>query len=261
MVKFLRIAVIRIELTLDYNPLRIMTIALLTAGGVGNRMGQDIPKQFMTINEKPVLIYTLEAFQNHKEIDAIAVVCLNGWEPMLRAYANQYKITKLKWIFKGGSSNQDSIHNGIYGLRENGCNDSDIVIIHDGVRPLVSERIISDNISICCEYGYAVTGLVCKEVIMEIKNNLVLPIDIPRERLVRTQTPHTYHLGDLIHAQEEALKRGIKDTVAPCDMVAKIGEHEQHLVVGSEKNGLKLTRPEDIDIFKSLIELENLKKK
>lgn len=112
----------------------------------------------------------------------------------------------------------------------------------------------------CCEYGYAVTGLVCKEVIMEIKNNLVLPIDIPRERLVRTQTPHTYHLGDLIHAQEEALKRGIIDTVAPCDMIAKIGEHEQHLVVGSEKNGLKLTRPEDVDIFKSLIELDNLKK-
>lgn len=118
-----------------------MTIALLTAGGVGNRMGQDIPKQFMTINEKPILVYTLEAFQNHKEIDAIAVVCLNGWEPMLQAYANQYKITKLKWIFKGGSSNQESIHNGICGLRENGCNDSDIVIIHDGVRPLVSEKL------------------------------------------------------------------------------------------------------------------------
>lgn len=237
-----------------------MNIALLTAGGIGNRMGQDIPKQFMTIKEKPVLIYTLESFQKHSEIDAIAVVCLPGWELILQAYANQYRITKLKWIFKGGASNQDSIYNGISGLKENGCGDDDIVIVHDGVRPLISERIITDNINTCKEFGYAVTGLICKEVIMEIKDGLVLPIDIPRERLVRTQTPHTYHLGDLIKAHSDAKVKGVFDTVAPCDMVAKIGEHDQHFVLGSEKNGLKLTRPEDIDIFKSLIELDDLKK-
>lgn len=237
-----------------------MNIALLTAGGIGNRMGQDIPKQFMTINEKPIIVYTLEAFQNHNEVDAIAVVCLSGWELILQAYANQYRITKLKWIFQGGSSNQESIHNGLFGLKSNGCNDDDIIIVHDGVRPLVSDRIISDNISTCHKFGYAVTGLVCKEVIMEIKDGLVLPIDIPRERLVRTQTPHTYHLADLIQAHNDAEIRGINDTVAPCDMIAKIGEHDQHLVAGSEKNGLKLTRPEDVDIFKSLIELDSLKK-
>lgn len=237
-----------------------MNIALITAGGVGNRMGQDIPKQFMTINEKPVLVYTLEAFQSHEEIDAIAVVCLPGWEPILQAYANQYRITKFKYIFKGGASNQDSIHNGIFGLKENGCSDDDIIIVHDGVRPLVSHRIISDNLATCREFGYAVTGLVCKEVIMEIKDGLVLPIDTPRERLARTQTPHTYHLGDLIQAHHDAVTKGINDTVAPCDMIAKIGEHDQHLVQGSEKNGLKLTRPEDVDIFKSLIELDKIKK-
>lgn len=236
-----------------------MNIALLTAGGIGNRMGQDIPKQFMTIHEKPVLIYTLEVFQKHPEIDAIAVACLPGWEPILQAYANQYRINKLKWIFKGGVSNQDSIHNGIFGLRENGCLDDDIVIVHDGVRPLVSDKIISDNLATCNEFGYAVTGLVCKEVIMEIKDGLVLPIETPRERLARTQTPHTYHLGDLIQAHNDAEAKGITDTVAPCDMIAKIGEHDQHLVQGSEKNGLKLTRPEDVDIFKSLIEFEKVK--
>lgn len=238
-----------------------MNIALLTAGGVGNRMGQDIPKQFMTINEKPVLIYTLEAFQKHPEIDAIAVVCLSGWEPMLQAYANQFRITKLKWIFPGGASNQESIHNGIMGLRESGCADDDIVIVHDGVRPLISDKIISDNLETCKKFGYAVTGLVCKEVIMEIKDGLVLPIETPRERLARTQTPHTYHLGDLIQAHHEAKEKNINDTVAPCDMIAKIGLHDQHLVQGSEKNGLKLTRPEDVDIFKSLVELESVKRR
>lgn len=236
-----------------------MNIALLTAAGSGTRMGHDVPKQFMTINEKPVLIYTLEAFQNHPLVDAIAVVCLSGWEPMLKAYANQYRITKLRWIFEGGASNQESIHNGIYGLRNNGCSDEDIVIVHDGVRPLVSERIISDNISVCKKYGYAVTGLVCKEVIMEIKDGLVFPIDTPRERLARTQTPHTYHLGDLINAHEEAALRGISNTVASCDLIAKLGIHGQNLVAGSEKNGLKLTCPDDVDIFKSLIELDCLK--
>jgi 2-C-methyl-D-erythritol 4-phosphate cytidylyltransferase len=145
------------------------------------------------------------------------------------------------------------------GLRKSGCADDDIVIVHDGVRPLISDKIISDNLETCKEYGYAVTGLVCKEVIMEIKDGLVLPIETPRERLARTQTPHTYHLGDLIRAHHEAKEKHISDTVAPCDMIAKIGLHDQHLVQGSEKNGLKLTRPEDVDIFKSLVELESVK--
>lgn len=237
-----------------------MNIALLTAAGVGNRMGQDIPKQFMTIQEKPVIIYTMEAFQKHPEIDAIALVCLSGWENFLLAYANQYKITKMKWIFPGGKSNQESIHNGIYGLKKSGCKDEDIVVVHDGVRPLVSSQIISDNLQMCKEFGAAVTGLVCKEVIMEINDGLVLPIDSPRERLVRTQTPHTYHLGDLIKAHETAARKGIYDTVAPCDMIAKIGEDEQYLVQGSEKNGLKLTRPEDVDLFKTLIQIESFSK-
>ena len=232
-----------------------MNIALLTAGGTGSRMGQDIPKQFMTIEERPVIVYTMEVFQCHPEIDAIAVVCLKGWETILQAYANQYRITKLKWIFPGGASNQDSIYNGITGLRNEGCSDDDIVVVHDGVRPLISSEIISNNLETCRKFGYAVTGMACKEVIMEIKDGLVLPVAIPRERLARTQTPHTYHLGDLISAHARAKELGIGDTVAPCDMVAKIGEHDQHLVQGSEKNGLKLTRPEDVDIFKSLIKI------
>ena len=135
-----------------------MNIALLTAAGSGTRMGQDIPKQFMNIDDCPVIIYTMKVFQNHPQIDAIAVVCLQGWETVLKAYANQYEITKLKWIFPGGDSNFQSTRNGLLGLRENGVKDEDIVVIHDGVRPLVSEGIISNNIKTCVEYGYAVTG-------------------------------------------------------------------------------------------------------
>ena len=230
-----------------------MNIALLTAGGTGNRMGQDIPKQFMCIDNKPVIIYTLQAFQYHQQIDAIAVVCLKGWEVILQAYANQFNITKLKWIFEGASTNQASIYNGITGLKEVGCNDEDIILVHDGVRPLVSPEIITENIHICKEYGYAVTGLVCKEAIMEKVHSTVINIDIPRERLVRTQTPHTYRLKTLLDAHDKASKMGITNTVASCTLMSQIGITNQHLVQGTEKNGLKLTRPQDVELFKAMI--------
>ena len=221
-----------------------MNIALLTAGGVGNRMGQDIPKQFMTIDNIPVIIYTMQAFQRHPLVDAISVVCLKGWEVVLQAYANQFNITKLKWIFEGGDSNQHSIRNGLEGL------------VHDGVRPLVSERIITENIEKCRKYGYAVTGLVCKEAIMEKVDDCVRNISIPRERLIRTQTPHTYHLGDLLRAHHDAECKKIENTVASCTLMSALGVENQHLVMGSEKNGLKLTQTEDIELFKALIHTE-----
>ena len=230
-----------------------MNIALLTAGGTGNRMGQDIPKQFMTIDNKPVIIYTMESFQCHPEIDAIGVICLKGWEVVLQSYANQYNITKLRWIFEGGNSNQESINNGIMGLKNVGCSDCDIVLIQDGVRPLVSKEIISNNILTCKKYGYAVTGLTCKEAIMEQVGETVHEIDIPRERLVRTQTPHTYKLGTLLEGHLRAKEIGIENTVASCTLFSAIGVKEQHLVRGSEQNGLKLTSPEDIELFKALL--------
>lgn len=229
-----------------------MNIALLTAGGVGNRMGQDIPKQFMNIDDIPVIVYTMEAFQKHPQIDALCVVCLQGWDIMLRAYANQFNITKLKWIFPGGESNQDSIRNGLKGLKDAGCDDDDIILVHDGVRPLVAERIITDNIEKCRKYGYAVTGLICKEAIMRKNGDCVEKIDIPREQLVRTQTPHTYRLKTLFDAHLEAEKKGIENTVASCTLMGELGVDNQHLVMGSEKNGLKLTHAEDVELFKAL---------
>ena len=230
-----------------------MNIALLTAGGSGNRMGQEIPKQFMCIDNKPIIIYTLQAFQISQDIDAIAIVCIKGWEIFLNAYAKQFNITKLKWIFEGAETNQDSIKNGILRLREAGCSEEDIILVHDGARPLVSSEIISRNIEICEKYGYAVTGLMCKEAIMERVEDNVHEISIPRERLVRTQTPHTYRLGTLLNAHIEAEQLHIANTVASCTLFALLGVKEQHLVLGSEKNGLKLTKPEDVELFKALI--------
>ena len=113
-----------------------MNIAVIIAGGSGQRMGQDIPKQFINVYDKPVIIYTLEGFQRHPQIDAIEVVCIDGWHDVLWAYAHQFNITKLKWVISGGNTGQESIRNGVFNL-EGKVGDEDIIVIHDGNRPLV----------------------------------------------------------------------------------------------------------------------------
>lgn len=233
-----------------------MNIGLLIAGGSGNRMGQDIPKQFMHINGSPIIIHTMKCFQIHPDIDAIAVVCLRGWETVLQAYANQYNITKLKHIFPGGKTGMESIHNGIYGLRECGYAGEDIVLIHDSVRPLLPQEIISSNIATCKAYGYAITGIKCREAILETDDGFATTTSIPRDRLIRTQTPQTFRLKNIIDVHEEAKAKGITDSVASCTLVAEVGGREMHLVPGSEKN-IKITTTEDLEIIKALMTTSN----
>lgn len=229
-----------------------MNIAVLIAGGSGNRMGQDIPKQFMHVDGCPIIIHTMKCFQRHPDIDAIAVVCLKGWDTVLQAYANQFSITKLKWIFEGGSTGMESIHNGIYGLKESGCAADDLVLIHDSVRPLLSQDIISSNIAICKAYGYAITGIQCREAILESDDGFSTTTSIPRDRLIRTQTPQTFRLGNIIQIHEEAKEKGITNSVASCTLIAEVGGREMHIVPGSEKN-IKVTTVEDLEILKALM--------
>lgn len=142
-----------------------MNVAVIIAGGSGHRMGQDIPKQFINVYDKPVIIYTLESFQNHPLIDAIEVVCLEGWDQILWAYAKQFNINKLKWIVPGGNSGQESIRNGIYNL-EGVCGEGDIAIIHDGVRPLVEDEVLTDVIRTAQKFGNGVTSMPYNEQIL-----------------------------------------------------------------------------------------------
>lgn len=230
-----------------------MNIAILIAGGSGNRMGQDIPKQFMHIDGTPVIIMTMLAFEKHPDIDAIAVVCLEGWETVLQSYANQFSIKKLKWIFPGGNTGMESIHNGIYGLKEAGCADDDLVLIHDSVRPLLAQEIISSNIAICKTYGYAITGIQCREAVLESKDGFTTTTSIPRDTLIRTQTPQTFRLGNIIKVHEEAKEKGIANSVASCTLIAELGkDRTMHIVPGSEKN-IKITTVEDLEMIKALL--------
>lgn len=229
-----------------------MNYALIIAGGSGNRMGQDIPKQFMHVDNCPIIVHTMKCFQNHPDINGIAVVCLKGWETVLQSYANQFMIDKLKWIFPGGNTGMESIHNGIYGLKEAGCDDDDLVLIHDSVRPLLSQDIISSNIAICKAYGYAVTGIQCREAILESEDGFSTDTSIPRDKLIRTQTPQTFRLKNILAAHEEAKEKGITNSVASCTLMAELGGRTMHIVPGSEKN-IKVTTVEDLEMIKALM--------
>ena len=227
-----------------------MNIALITAGGNGTRMHQDIPKQFLNVNNKPIIVYTMEAFQNHPDIDAIEVVCLDGWHQILEAYAKQFNITKLVGIVSGGNNGQESIKNGLDEINKKYSKD-DIVIVHDGNRPLVSEEIISDSIAKCLMYGSGIAAIPCVEAMLETDDRISSNKQISRDNLMRTQTPHAFKLEKLLWAHEEAEKMGIKNSVASCTLMLELGE-KIYFSAGSEKN-IKLTTPVDIEIFKALL--------
>ena len=165
-----------------------MTTAIIIAGGSGARMGQDIPKQFINVYDKPVLVYTLESFQRHPQIDAIEVVCIDGWHDILWAYAKQFNISKLKWVISGGKTGQESIRNGVYHL-EGKVSGDDIIIVHDGIRPLVDESVLTDVIIKAQQYGNAITSLPYNEQIFVVDDDISTTKFIQRETLRRISTP------------------------------------------------------------------------
>lgn len=202
------------------------------------------------MNERPVIVYTLEAFQKHAEIDAIAVVCIAGWEQVLWTYANQFNITKLKYVIPGGQNGQHSIRNGVYELEKHFAED-DIVLIHDAIRPMVSAEIISDCIVKTKQFGCAIATIPCAEAMMETENGEVSIGSYPRDRLKRTQTPQGFSIGKICDLHRRALEAGITNSVASCTLMIEMGE-QVYFSAGSEKN-IKLTTVEDIDIFKALL--------
>lgn len=236
-----------------------MNIGLIIAGGVGSRMKAKIPKQFMRVEGKEVIFYTLEAFQKNRDIDAIAVVCLNGWQDVLLRGAKEYGITKMlrqpqHGIITGGDTGMHSLRNGMLYLKENFSEDS-IIVIHDAVRPLISQDIISANIAGVIRHGTAITTVPATEALLhtteENPDNSSEVVD--RSRVVRTQTPQSLRLDKFIWAHEEAVKRGIQDTVATCTLLIELGE-SVHLVLGEGTN-FKITTQEDVDLMKAYLRM------
>ena len=230
-----------------------MNYAVIIAGGSGHRMGQDIPKQFINVCDKPILIYTLEGFQNQPLIDEIHVVCIDGWHNVLKAYAKQYGITKLTKIVSGGETGQESIRNGVYSF-EGVANSDDVIIIHDGVRPVINNDVVADVIDKAQKYGNGVTSTPYNEQIFrnnedELSSNSY----IPRETLRRVATPQAYNFGILDKAYHEAFEKqiGIYGSSYTNTMMVDLG-YTLHFALGSNMN-IKLTTRDDLDIFKSYL--------
>lgn len=227
-----------------------MNIALLTAAGKSTRTHTEIPKQFLHIHNKPIILYTMEVFQRHPQIDAILVVTLESWQDMLWAYAKQYQITKLKWVVKGGDTGQESIRCGLETLGRE-CRREDVVMIHDGNRPLISDEVISDSLATYKMYHGAVAAIPCVEAIYKSMDGRESNISFDRQELFRTQTPHTYSLDKLLWAHQQAKERKIENTTATCTLMSLLGERI-YFSKGSEKN-LKITTSEDMDILEALL--------
>lgn len=232
-----------------------MNIAIIVAGGSGHRMGADIPKQFINVYDKPVIVYTLESFQRHSLVDAIEVVCIDGWHDILWDYAEKFNIDKLKWVISGGETVQESIRNGVYNIKDK-YEAKDNIIIHDGIRPLVDDDVLNDVIDKCNQYGNGVTSLPYNEQIFVIDDEKSTVKYIPRETLRRVSTPQAYKLDKLVWAYEKAFREeiGIYGSSYTNTMMVELGER-LYFAKGSDKN-IKLTTKDDLEIFKGYLAAE-----
>ena len=226
-----------------------MNIALIVAAGSGTRMGNvDKPKQFLLIYNKPLLAYTIEAFDKNIAVDYIVVVTNKEYVDEVKNLCKTYKLNKVKNVVIGGSTRQQSVYNGLKAIK---ANKDDIVIIHDAARPLVSQRIITDNINGCKLYDAVETAIKVSDTIIKSEDEEKIT-DIPnRKDLYQVQTPQTFKFGLILSAHENAIKSKLPDVTDDAKLVIALG-HEVRLVDGDKLN-FKITTSEDLTLFKALL--------
>ena len=230
-----------------------MNVAMIIAGGVGSRMHANVPKQFIRINDKPIIIYTLEAFERHNNIQAILVVCIEDWIDELKRMAKEYGIKKLKWVVPGGDNGQASARNGVFHLKDI-LKPQDILIVHDAIRPIVPKLIIDDLIVTAKSHGNACASLPMHETLVITDNQRSGIKSLDRSIVRKVQTPQAYVFKDILWAHEEAVKRGIVNSVYANTMMIELGK-EIFFSLGFDNN-IKITTPEDIALFKALLQMD-----
>lgn len=232
-----------------------MNIAVIFAGGKGVRMGNERPKQFIEVYDKPIIIHTLERFENHKEIDAICISCIADWIPHLKELVKKYNITKVKWIVEGGSTGQLSIYNGIAAVYEDYKEDDTIVLIHDGVRPFIDEDLISRNIASVKEYGSAISSSPAIETFALVEENGMVNTIVDRDKSMVAKAPQSFYLNEIIKVHEQALKDGINNSIDSCSLLFSYGK-KMHTISCSTDN-IKITTPKDLYISKYMFDVYN----
>lgn len=229
-----------------------MNYAVIFAGGTGTRMNtRTRPKQFLTLHGKEIIIYTLEHFESHPDIDGISVVCIAEWIDYMKRLLNKYQIKKVRWITPGGSTGQESIYNGLNAMRKDIAGDS-IVLIHDGVRPVIDEELITENIKVAKEKGCAVTVVPATETVMLVDENEQIVKSVDRHRCRVVRAPQSFVYQNLLKAHDEARAKGITDMIDSATMMSEHG-YTLYPVVGKAEN-IKITTPSDFYTFRAIVE-------
>ena len=231
-----------------------MNIGVIFAGGVGSRMhSKDRPKQFLEMYNKPIIIHTLEYFENHPMIDAIVVVCIKDWIPYLEKLLYKFRIDKVKKIVPGGETGQLSIYNGLRAAKEIAGEEKSIVLIHDGVRPLISENLITNNIETVMKHGSAITTAKVKETILVVNEGKSSIDYVPSRNNSRVaKAPQSFWLDDILKAHEKSLEEGETNCIDSCTMMQKYG-YDLYLIDGPSQN-IKITTPEDFYTMRAILE-------
>ena len=235
-----------------------MNIAIILAGGKGTRMGiVDQPKQFIDIYGKPIMIHTLEMFDIHEQIDAICIVGLKEWHEDIKIWVRKFEINKVKWIVEGGDTRQESVFNGLKEI-ENDISAEDVVVIHDAARPLISHRIITDNIEAAKKYGAVDTVIPSADTIIQSKDNETIASIPVRKELYLGQTPQSFKFSTIWEAHNSADEETLQNATDDCRLVLSYGKNV-HLVEGDKLN-FKITTMEDLLLLKSIVKMSKLER-
>ena len=232
---------------------KIMNIGVIFAGGVGSRMhSKDTPKQFLCVHGKPIIIHTLEHFEKCKDIDAVVIACIESWIPHLKQLIFKYRIDKVKEIVAGGESGQLSIYNGLCAAEKVAAGSKAVVLIHDGVRPLISSDLLSENIRCVKENGSAVTAGIVKETIVVVDKNGKIEQVPSREKSRVAKAPQSFWLEDILKVHRQAMKDGITNSIDSCTLMKQYG-YDLFMLDGPYEN-IKITTPDDFYTMRAILD-------
>ncbi|MBQ6421758.1 MAG: 2-C-methyl-D-erythritol 4-phosphate cytidylyltransferase [Clostridia bacterium] len=228
-----------------------MNLAVIFAGGVGSRMNaKDRPKQFLLVHGKPIIVHTIELFQYHEQIDGIIVVCVADWIDYMEDMKYRYRLDKIGKIVPGGETGQMSIYNGLCAAEEVYGAKGNIVLIHDGVRPLINAETITDNIACVKAHGSAVTCTVAKETVVLVDETGKVD-EVPSREMSRlARAPQSFWLDEILEVDRRAISEGKTNMIDSCTMMRHYG-HDLHVVIGPPEN-IKITTPDDFYTFRAL---------
>lgn len=228
-------------------------VAVIFAGGSGKRMNTvSRPKQFLELNGKPVIIYTLELFDNHPDIEGIVVVCIDSWIPFLHKQLNKFEINKVVDIVSGGATGQDSIYNGLEVARKHYGTDDVAVLIHDGVRPLITEQTITQCIECIEQKGNCITCIPATETFIVTQEDGALQIPSRKDSLI-ARAPQCFKLKEILSAHYQAQQEGRHDFIDSCTMMNHYG-YRMNTIIGPMEN-IKITTPTDFFIFRAMVQV------